>query len=157
MVAKLVELNSAASLWRRPVDEVNDEPSMTRQEMSPDCDINVIMARYERTGLVPTNLNAAPTYLDLTQTPPDLMTALNMINDADDAFMRLPATVRKEFDNDAMRFVEYASDGNNIEQLREWGLAPPAPVEAPPMRVSVVDDARSPEAKKSAGGDLPAD
>nr|AVQ10275.1 minor capsid protein [Gokushovirinae environmental samples] len=154
-MAKVIELNSAASLWRRDVQEVNDEPSMTRQEMSDDCDINVIMKRYERTGMLPFNATQPPAYLDLTMTPPDLMTAMNLMNNAESAFMSLPANVRKEFDNDPMRFVEFASDAQNIERMREFGLAPPAPVEPAPIRVELANppepEARSPEGKKPAG------
>lgn len=122
-------LTSAVNPRRIEVVYEDDLPSMTRQEFAEECDINGIMKRYERTGMIPGNPNFVPQYLDLTVTPANLMDCMNQMIDADQAFMSLPATVRKEFDNDSMRFVEYASNPDNLGRMREWGLAPP---EAPP-------------------------
>lgn len=115
-------------------------PSMTRQEFSDECDVNRIMANYEKNGIWPVQAGMVePRYLDLTVVPSDLVTAMNQMIDAEAAFMTLPALVRKEFDNDAVKFVEYASNGDNLEKLREWGLAPPQAAPEPPMKVEVVN------------------
>lgn len=114
-----------------------DGPSLTRQEYAEECDLNVLMSRYEKTGVFPQPMGP-PQYLDLTGMPPDLMSAMAILNDAQAAFMRLPALVRKEFDNDPAMFVEFAQDPANLEQLRKWGLAEPEKVPDPPMRVEVV-------------------
>lgn len=119
-------------------------PSMTRQEFSEECDINVIMARYEKTGMLPVNANSEPRYVDFSQSPADLQEAMRVMIDAEAAFMSLPASVRKEFDNDAMRFVKFAEDGDNLAKLREWKLAPPEKAPEPPMRVEVVNPSAPP-------------
>ncbi|AXH74939.1 MAG: internal scaffolding protein [Microviridae sp.] len=106
------------------------EPSLTRQEFAEDCDINVIMARYENTGVISHTSPRAPMYIDLTDVP-DFRAAMDMMIDAEKAFMSLPAKVRKEFDNDARSFVDFAQDPENLDQMRSWGLAPPAPQEPP--------------------------
>lgn len=107
---------------------VNREPSLTRAEFAEECDINQLMKRYD--GHVtggPGNLApAVPIYLDWTEMPQDLMGYLNFIQAAEQSFMALPAVVRKEFDNSAIDFVAFASDPENLGQMREWGLAPPA-------------------------------
>lgn len=122
-----------------------DGPSMTRQEFAEECDINEIMARYEKHGQWPMKPNDyVPTYVDFVGMP-DLQGAMASMDAARDAFMQLPAKVRKEFDNDAMRFVEFAQDGNNQKQLREWGLAEPEKAPEPPMRVEVVSPPVVPE------------
>lgn len=123
-----------------------DAVSKTRQDMAAECDINNIMQRYEKFGGNMADPNKVPMYLDLSMAPADLMEAMNTINEAEYAFSQLPAHVRKEFDNDAMRFVEYATSGDDkaLERLREWGLAEPAPVEEPPMRVEVVNPPQEP-------------
>ncbi|WNK14578.1 MAG: internal scaffolding protein [Microvirus sp.] len=126
-MTKLPLLNSAVSLYRMDVQAMPGGPSMTRSEFQDECDINQIMARFEKTGMVPVNSVGVPQYLDLTMTPDNLMQAMNLMVDAETSFMLLPAHVRKEFDNDPMRFVEFASAADNIERMREWGLAPPAP------------------------------
>lgn len=124
-----------------------DGQSMTRQEFASECDINGIMARYEKVGGHLGMPNREPIYLDLTSQPADLMDAMETMRAAEYAFMTLPAEVRKEFDNDAMRFVEYASDGANIDRLRQWGLAEPAPAEPPVQKVEIVNPAPPPPPK----------
>lgn len=102
-------------------------PSMTRQEFQDECDVNVLMSQYERTGVWPMRPNdTEPVYLDVTEAP-DLMTALQVLKDAEAAFMTLPAKVRREFENNALAFLNFAQDPENLEQMRDWGLFPPAP------------------------------
>lgn len=128
-----------------PVDlHFGDEPSRTRQEFADECDINILMQRFERTGVISHVAQAEPMYLDLSEGVPDLMTALETVRAAEAAFMSLPASVRKEFDNDAIKFVAFAEDPDNLGKLREWGLAPTPAPQAPPMRVEVVNPAPEP-------------
>lgn len=140
-------LYSAAVPHRRRFAYVDDLPSMTKQEFQDECDINQIMDRYEKTMMLPPGMMSErePQYLNCLDVP-NLMEAKQIMIEADAAFMRLPAKVRKEFDNDAMRFVEFASDPENLEQMREWGLAPPAKAPEEPMRVRVVPDPDLPPA-----------
>lgn len=112
-------------------------PSMTRQEFAPECDINTLMERYEKSGVISHVNRAQPVYMDMTVLP-DLREGLDLMREATNAFLALPAKVRREFDNDPVQFVEYAQNTENIERMREWGLAPPIPPEAAPMRVEVV-------------------
>lgn len=140
-------LNSVVNPRRIEVLQMPGGDSLTRQEFVDECDINLIMSRYERGGAVPWNEVSAPQYLDLTLAPSDLMYAMNTMIDAENAFMSLPANVRKEFDNDAMRFVEYASNPDNIVRMREWRLAPEPTPEAPPTRVEVVNPVVPPSPK----------
>lgn len=146
---------SAANPNRLEVLADTDGPSMCRQEFAEECDINKIMARYEKTGQLPANLQSRePVYLDYTAIPDNLQEALRVMMTAEDQFMSLPAIVRKEFDNDPLRFVEYAENGDNLERMREWGLAPPEKIPDPPQRVEVVNpqsDNRSSEAPAAAG------
>ncbi|AXH74066.1 MAG: internal scaffolding protein [Microviridae sp.] len=130
-------LNSSGQFIRdayvvhEPVDFVCDDDGMTRQEFKDECDINVLLARYERTGVLPANNQGAPQYLDVSDVP-DLARSFEMIEAAQRAFMTLPASVRREFDNDPIQFVDYASNPASLNQMREWGLAPPAAPEAAP-------------------------
>lgn len=105
-------------------------PSLTQQEFMDECDINNIMDRYEKTGVISHVARREPRYLDLSDVP-DFQSAMAFMHDAEAAFMSLPARVRKEFDNDAGKFVEFAGDPANLDQMRSWGLAPPKP-EPPP-------------------------
>lgn len=123
------------------------EDGRTRQEFADECDINVLMARYEKHGVLNHYNAAAPEYFDASEVP-DLQTAITAMREAERAFMTLPATVRREFDNDAVKFVAYAQDPENLERMREWGLAPPLPVE----RVVKVEVTNPPAAEGAPGG-----
>lgn len=121
--------------------DCSDLPSLTRQEFAAECDINNLMAQFEKTGILPTHQNAGePRYLDVSDVP-DLQLAHNILNDATTAFMSLPATVRRDFDNDPIKFINFAENPENLPKLREWKLAPPAPVEPPPQKVEIINPA----------------
>lgn len=135
---------SSAFVSHDPVDVYFDEPSRTRQEFAAECDINTLMARYEATGVISHINERQPYYFDTTGAP-DLREAIDIVRDAERAFMSLPAKVRASFDNDAVAWVDYAQDPKNLEQMREWGLAPPVKPEAAPLKVEVVSTAPPPE------------
>lgn len=123
-------------------------PSLTRQEFADECDINKLMAQYEKTGILPSFVNQGePRYLDVSNVP-DLMQAHEVLQNATASFMSLPATVRRDFDNDPVKFINFAENPDNLEKLREWKLAPPAPVEPPPQKVEIINP---PEPKPSDG------
>lgn len=129
-------------------------PSLTRQEFAEECDINSLMARYE--GHViggPGNMSPpVPTFVDWGHMPQTLLEYMTFMSEAEAGFMSLPAVVRKEFDNDAKMFVEFASDPENLPQMRTWGLAPPAKVpEGGPAPSPQPEPAPAPEPPKGSG------
>lgn len=115
------------------------DDGMTRQEFADECNINVLLAKYETTGTLSHFNNGVPQYLDLGDGVPDLARSLELVAAAGEAFMRLPAVTRREFDNDPVKFVEFAENPANLGKMREWGLAPPEKAPDPPMRVEVVN------------------
>lgn len=125
--------------------DFTDSPSLTRQEFAAECDINTLMSQYEKTGVINHFNSGEPQYVDFTEIP-DLQNSLHVLADATAAFMSLPATVRRDFNNDPTQFLEFASDPKNLDKMREYGLAPPAPPvqEEKIQKVEIV----SPEGKK---------
>lgn len=117
---------------------IDTTPSRTRQEFKDECDINILMAHYERNAVMPPQNGKTPQYFDASNVP-DFRESLDIAREAQEAFMRVPAHVRKELDNDVYKFVEYAQDEKNIDQLRKWGLAEPLPEAPVPMKVEVVN------------------
>lgn len=127
----------------RPVYD-NGGPSLTRTEFQEDCDINHLMARFEKTGVISHINQRQPIYADLSEMPDTLEEALAQLEAGKAAFMSLPAAVRREFDNDPVEFVAFAADPDNIDQLREWGLAKPVEKAPEPLAVRVVADPAPP-------------
>lgn len=97
----------------------------TKQAFKDECDINVIMRRYVKTGVVshgvlePGSYGFAPSF--------SFHDAMNSIRAAEEAFADLPAAVRKRFRNDPGEFLEFAENPENLEEMRKLGLAEPAP------------------------------
>lgn len=114
------------------------DESRAVQSQRDEADINVIVRRFGVTGQLPLVQHRAPLDLDFVDIF-DYQSAQNAIIAADKAFMALPAEVRNSFENDAGRFVDYASDPQNVEQMRKWGLAVPT-VEVTESKVSVAGD-----------------
>lgn len=104
------------------------QQSLTRQEFKDECDVNVIMKQYE--GAWPPPPATPPVFMDFSEVPDSLMGAFQFLDAANVEFMKLPASVRLQFNNSPFEFVDFASDPGNLDQMREWGLAPKPP-EAP--------------------------
>lgn len=116
------------------------EVSLARQEFKEECDINYIVQTYGLTGQVPVGMKA-PEYQDFEGVI-DFQTAIHAVMEAEESFMRMPAEVRREFNNDPQEFLKFCADEGNLPKLREWGLAMPskgleAPVEPIPVRMVV--------------------
>lgn len=114
------------------------DPSLAIQSQKDDADINVIMKRFGVTGAVPA-VALPPEFGDFTADL-DFRGVMDIMNAAERSFMSLSADVRARFLNDPVRFVEFASDPANIDEMRKLGLAPEkvAPVEPAPQKVVVV-------------------
>lgn len=101
--------------------------SRTQQEFAKETDINYIAARFGLTGQLPQVLQL-PTYGDFTGIF-DYQTALNVVNDAKQDFMTLPAKIRSRFNNNPQELLEFMDDDANTDEAIALGLAtkPPAP------------------------------
>ena len=104
-------------------------PSLTIQSQAIDTDINEIMRRVGLGGPMPQNLKT-PTYGDYTEIT-DFRSALEAIEGAEQNFMALDVKVRTKFENDPQKFLDFCTRPENLDQMREWGLAVPAPIAAP--------------------------
>lgn len=113
-------------------------PSLTKQASRDECDINQIMRRYQKTGIVEHVNKYQGRYGDFLQVT-DYQTALNQVQAANDAFMSLPSSVRSRFDNDPAKFLEFMENPLNQAEMIKLGLAvdlraePAVVVDPPPQ------------------------
>lgn len=98
------------------------EPSMTKQNHTAECDINNIMAKYQKTGQIDHLNTYKGEYADVSQMG-DYQESIEIVRAAHDAFMDLPAQIRKEFDNDPGKFIHFSENPENLDRLVELGLA----------------------------------
>jgi len=97
-------------------------PSKTQQHFEPETNLNTLMKRYQRTKTLP-QTQRQPMYGDFTQLP-DLGEMQRQMISMNDAFMSLPAKIRKEYDNDPAKFIAAAKRGDKEteELFRKTGL-----------------------------------
>lgn len=98
--------------------------SLTQQSMSPECDINRIMARFEKTGLIDHVNKYEGNYGDFSEMQ-DYATSMNQVLAAQEMFSSLPSAIRQKFNNSPREFLEYVEDERNHDEMRKMGLMPP--------------------------------
>lgn len=99
--------------------------SRTKQSFAKEADINHIMARYMKTGILvdPALAGSArrPMYGDFTSSS-DFLEIQNSLARVRSVFDQLPASVRAEFSNDAALMLDFISDPANLDRAISLGL-----------------------------------
>lgn len=112
------------------------EVSRTKQSFKEECDINNIMSKYQKTGLLDFVNEHEAQYGDATGI--DFQEALETVRSAQEMFADMPSSVRRRFDNDPAAFLEFVNNPDNRDEAVELGLikadkevgTPPEVVEA---------------------------
>lgn len=127
--------------------------SRTKQQFVEESDINTIMRKYEKTGVIDPRLQRGPgSYGDFSNAT-DYHTSLTQIVEAQDAFYDLPASLRKRFNNDPAELLDFLADDRNRDEAIKLGLVPAPEPEAPPTKVEVVSPPQpKDEAKPKSSG-----
>lgn len=123
----------------RVKQEIGENPGQVQKHLAAETDVNNIMRKYQKTGELRHVTTMAAEYGDFSSAP-DYRSAMDQLIAADALFMELPAKVRDKFGNDPARFIEFATDEKNLDDLRKMGLAPPAPPPPEPQLVKVVGE-----------------
>jgi len=112
--------------------------AMTKQSFKDECDINKIMAKFQKTGVLNHYAAHAPEYLDVPAI--DYLDAQLIISSANSMFAELPSSVRKRFNNSPDQFLDFIQDPKNHEEAVKLGLANPLsnpePNKSPKKRAS---------------------
>lgn len=95
--------------------------SLTKQSFKDECDINVILAKYTKTGVLPDLIKQNPQYGDFS-TAEDYQTSLNKVIFAETQFNSLSSRVRDRFHNDPVEFLNFVHDEKNLKEMKELGL-----------------------------------
>lgn len=94
--------------------------SKTKQQFLKSSNINTIIAKYKKTGMLPL-VNQSPIFDDFSKSA-DLQTAFNTAIKAQAQFEMLPSELRKKLDNDPVKFMMYMEDKKNEEEWIKYGL-----------------------------------
>lgn len=124
---------------RKRVQKMFSLPSKTRQEFKEECDLGKTIARFGKTPEGREVLRKAQGYVADVKfgdalAIPDFRAAQDAVRKAEASFMALPAVVRRRFANDPALFLDYATNPENLDEMRAMGLAKPKPVDQAPEK-----------------------
>lgn len=144
----------------RSYPTINNEPSMTDQGQASETDINLIVDRFLKRGIIPAFRDGGQ-FLDTTEFP-DLAQASNAVIEAQNIFNSLPAKLRETFKNNPQMFFSHLQETGtqledylrnpqnfqkNSEPQKEQTGSPPANDDA------IKRDDKTPEAQKATKGE----
>lgn len=110
------------------------EKSETQQHLKEEVDVNCIVARALRTGILGDPLSIGrrqAIFADLSDVG-DFQSSLNKLEAARSAFMELPVEVRKRFNHDPAALVAFLADKANVDEAVALGLMEKPKPAAPP-------------------------
>lgn len=99
------------------------EPSLTKQGLRDECNIDTIIAKYHRTKVLPERNNPG-FYGDFTQVS-DFQSAIEQVREANVGFQTLPAKIRRRFNNRPADLLNFLSDAANRAEALELGILVP--------------------------------
>jgi len=117
-------------------------PSITQQHFKHEVNINTIIAKFNKTGILGDGQAAVPRYADVSLFG-DFREAQEKIQMGKDAFMALPFEVRKLAGNDPQRVWEVLTNPANRGILEEAGVLEKIPKKVDPS-ASVDQSAQKP-------------
>jgi len=120
---------------RLRVKTTNDLPSLTKQSFVESCDINTIMAKYQRTGMVDHVAIHGPRYGDFNGI--EFHQAQNIVAQGQTMFNELPSSIREKFEHDPSKFLDYVNgidENTSHQELYEMGLTQVKPPKNTPEK-----------------------
>lgn len=133
---------------RTRLQTFNSDPTRTKQSFKDECDINLMIARWRRSGEISHLGGARGHYGDFSDAT-DYQDAVNAVQDAQASFMELSSEIRSRMNNDPAQLMLFLSDPNNIDEAEELGLVekrpqPPTPTPGPkPPETTKADSSES--------------
>lgn len=108
---------------------------ITKQANKDECDVNLILAKYQKTGIITHRQQFEPQYDDATGV--DFQTAMNLVKSSEAMFNELPSSVRRQFRDSPIEFMNFVNDPANQDAMIEMGLAT-SNIEPAPEPIPVV-------------------
>lgn len=115
------------------VQTINELPTETQQHFQDQCDVNLILKKYAKTGVI-THLNNLQqgVYQDCTLLP-SYEEAVQTVTAAEQAFSGMPPEVRLKFKNNPQEMIDFLKDPKNLDEAIKLGLAEKKEVKIDPL------------------------
>jgi len=105
--------------------DCSKDKGRTKQSFKKECDINHIMSRYRKTGLIsPLLLNQRQAIFADVAEIGDFQECQSRVLAAKEAFLTLPSSIRARFGNDPAQLLDFCSDPKNRAEAIELGIIP---------------------------------
>jgi len=117
-------------------------PTATKQSFKNECDINHIMARYVKTGVIEHLNEHKPNYGFAPAV--DFKTALDLVEKASTIFSELPSQIRAKFENNPENFLKFTENPDNRSELALMGLLSPEATQEEADKLKASDSASAP-------------
>lgn len=106
-------------------------PSKTQQHFRDDANINLIMKKFVRTGILgsPDGASRMPRFGDFSNI--DYQKSMEIVASAKSGFEGLPSDIRALFENDVQQMLDFIADPDNKDDAIELGLLAKDPVDLP--------------------------
>jgi len=120
-----------------PIVDCSGDKIRTKQSFKKECDINHIMNRFRKTGILTPDILTRRTaqFADVSEVG-DFQHCQEKIVNAQRAFDELPALIRSRFDNEPGKLLDFCANPENRAEAIDLGIIPkpePAPEpETPP-------------------------
>jgi len=125
-------------LSRESVKTPVGQASLTRQEFKHECDVNNVLAKFQKTQIIEHLNRVNGASIDNTLYG-SYQESMNIVINAEKAFKAIPSKLRKMFDNDPSQYLAFTTDPANLDKMRELGLAKPLPLPDAPISVIVTN------------------
>jgi phage internal scaffolding protein len=95
--------------------------SLTQQHFQEECDILNIIKRHDRNGIIEHVQRGQARYGDFSEIA-DYREALDLVQDANTEFMKIPSDIRKKFNNNPGEFLNFVNNPENEEEMITMGF-----------------------------------
>lgn len=141
-----MKFNTAYSKKVRVTAPIQIGAGRTKQSFAKECDINNIMAKFQKTGAVTHTNRHAPSYGFADSVTFDQ--AMNVIAQANTMFADLPSSLRDKFNGNPGEYLDFVSDPANKAEMVTLGLAL-AETEVPAKEPVKAPEAKTEETEES--------
>lgn len=125
-------LPRAKRTYKKPkVDCQSAKDGRTKQSFKDECNINSIIAKYQRTGMMDHVRDNPGVYADVAEIG-DYHEMTRKIRKAQESFDSLTPELRSRFNNDPGKLIAFMSDPKNVDEAITLGLVNKPKTPTPP-------------------------
>jgi phage internal scaffolding protein len=114
------KIRSAYDGSRVPVTTDTGKSDLVQQHQKEQCDINAILKKYNKTGVIQHVKEHEGKFGDFTGM--DYQQMMQQCRSAEEVFMSLPAQERKKFNNDVAEYLDHIQNPDNWEDMKDGSI-----------------------------------